>query len=430
MAKAPFTAPTKEQIEKAYDCAKAQYKALGIDTDKAIATLQATPISLHCWQGDDVKGFEVHEGEVSGGGIMAIGNYPGPAMNADMLRKDAEKAFSLIPGTKRFNLHAIYAETDGKVVDRDAITPKHFTKWMKWSKDNKVALDFNPTFFAHPKANSGYTLSNPAPEIRKFWIDHDKACRRIAEAFGKNQGCPAVVNHWMPDGAKDQPIDRLTPRKLMAASLDEIFAEKVNPKYCKDAVESKLFGLGSEDYVVGSHEFFMGYAMTRKDIMICLDMGHFHPTENIYDKISSILNFKKELLLHVSRGIRWDSDHVVILNDDLRCLFQQVVRGNFLKSINIALDFFDASINRIGAWVIGTRATQKAILAALLEPSKLMADYEAANDGAVKLALLEELKTYPLGAVWNMFCLSQGVPAGAAWLNDMIDYDRKVIKKR
>lgn len=425
-----FQTLTKEQIEKGYECAKAQYAALGIDTDAAIQKLAATPISLHCWQGDDVKGFEVHEGEVSGGGIMAIGNYPGPATNADMLRKDAEKALSLIPGTKRFNLHAIYAETDGMVVDRDGIKPEHFTKWMKWSKDNKIALDFNPTFFAHPLANSGYTLSNADNEIRNFWIRHDKACRVIAEAFGRNQGSAAVVNHWTPDGAKDQPIDRLAPRKRMEAAYDEIMAEPIDGNYCKDYIESKLFGLGSEDYVVASHEFCMGYALTRKNMGICLDMGHFHPTENIYDKVSSILNFKDSLLLHVSRGIRWDSDHVVILNDDLRCLFQQAVRTGYMDKLNIALDFFDASINRIGAWVIGSRATQKAILAALLEPSAMMADYEAANDGAVKLALLEELKTYPLGAVWNMFCLSQDVPAGSAWINDMIDYDRNVIKAR
>ena len=421
---------SKEQIEKGYECAKAQYKALGVDTDKAIAKLASTPISLHCWQGDDVKGFEVHEGEVSGGGIMAIGNYPGPAATADMLRKDAEKALSLIPGTKRFNLHAIYAETNGKVVERDAITPEHFAKWMKWSKKKNVALDFNPTFFAHPKANSGYTLSSADDDVRNFWIRHGKACLRIAEAFGKNQGSPSVINYWMPDGAKDQPIDRLSPRKRMQAALDEIFATGFDTKYCKPAVECKLFGLGSEDYVVGSHEFFLCYAMAHKNVMVCLDMGHFHPTETIHDKVSSILNFKKELLLHVSRGVRWDSDHVVNFNDDLRNLFQQMARNNFLPRTNIALDFFDASINRIGAWVIGTRATQKAILAGLLEPSKMLADYEAANDGAVKLAMLEELKTYPLGAVWNMFCLSQGVPAASAWLNDMIDYDRNVIKKR
>lgn len=418
------------QIQKAYDDARVQYKAIGVDTDQALDTLAQIPISLHCWQGDDVKGFEVHDTNVSGGGIMAIGNYPGPAVNADMLRQDAEKAFSLIPGKKRFNLHAIYAETDGVPVDRDAIKPQHFAKWCQWAQKNGVALDFNPTFFAHPLANSGYTLSNQDPDIRDFWVRHGIACQKIAEEIGRQQGSPCVVNFWMPDGAKDQPVDRLTPRKLMAESLDKIFSTPINHDFCKDAVESKLFGLGSEDYVVGSHEFFMGYAMSRKNAMICLDMGHFHPTETIHDKISAILCFSNELLLHVSRGIRWDSDHVVIFNDDIRNLFTQIVRGGFLHNVNIALDFFDASINRIGAWVIGTRATQKGLLYALLEPSQMLLDYENNNDGAVKLALLEELKAFPFGAVWDMFCLKNNCPASIAWLNSLITYDRNVIRKR
>ena len=420
---------TPEIIQKRYDCAKAFYKTIGVDTDAALTTLANTAISLHCWQGDDVKGFEVHDESVSGGGIMAIGNYPGPAITADMLRKDAEKAFSLIPGKKRFNLHAIYAETNGKVVERDQIGPEHFTNWMKWSKDNGIPLDFNPTFFAHPLANDGYTLSHANDDIRNFWIRHDKCCRRIAEAMGKNQGCACVVNHWIPDGAKDQPVDRWAPRKRLIEAYDEIFAENIDEKYCKDGVECKLFGLGSEDYVVGSHEFYMGYAMTHPQ-MLTLDMGHFHPTENIYDKISSILLFKPELLLHVSRGIRWDSDHVVILNDDLRCLFQQIVRGGALSRVNIALDFFDASINRVGAWTIGTRATQKALLCALVEPTQILLNFDANNDGAMKLALLEELKTAPVGDIWNMFCLQQGVPAGSAWIDELIDFDRKVVKTR
>ncbi len=418
-----------ESLEKRYDCAKAYFKALGVDTDAAIATMLDTAISLHCWQGDDVKGFEVHEESVSGGGIMATGNYPGPALDANTLRKDAEKAFSLIPGKKRFNLHAIYAETNGKVVDRDQIGPEHFANWMAWSKANGIPLDFNPTFFAHPKANDGYTLSHADDEIRNFWIRHDKRCRRIAEAMGKNQGCACVVNHWAPDGAKDQPIDRWSPRKRLMESLDEIFAEKIDPAYCKDAVECKLFGIGSEDYVVGSHEFYLGYALTGPQ-MVCLDMGHFHPTENIYDKISAVLLYKPELLLHVSRGIRWDSDHVVILNDDIRCLFQQIVRGGALSKVNIALDFFDASINRVGAWTIGTRCAQKGLLSALLEPTEMLLTFENANDGAMKLALLEELKTAPVSAVWDMFCKQSNVPIGAEWIDDLIDYDRNVIKKR
>ena len=425
-----FQKLTKEQIEKRYECAKAQFKALGVDTDAALDKLEQVPVSLHCWQGDDVRGFEVHDTTVTGGGIMSTGNYAGPATDAPMLRQDAEKAMSLIPGKLRFNLHAIYAETDGEVVSRDQIQPRHFAKWMDWAKANGLALDFNPTYFAHPLANDGYTLSHADESIRKFWIRHGIACRRIAEAMGKAQGCPCVINHWIPDGAKDQPADRLSPRKRLVDALDEIFAVDISQDYCLDAVESKLFGIASEDYVVGSHEFYMGYSLTRDRIMPCFDMGHFHPTETIHDKISSILLFKKELLLHVSRGIRWDSDHVVIFNDDLKRLFQEIVRGNFLDCTHIALDFFDGSINRIGAWTVGTRATQKAILAALLEPTDMLRNFENANDNAMKLALLEELKAMPFGAVWDMFCLNSGVPAGLSWIDSLIAYDRDVIKHR
>ncbi len=424
-----FSEATMEQIEQRYDDAKKQYIALGVDTDQAIRTLAETPVSLHCWQGDDVHGFELQPDQVSGGGIMATGNYPGQATNADTLRQDAEKAFSLIPGKKRFNLHAIYAETMGKVIPRDEIGTEHFANWMAWSKKNRIPLDFNPTFFAHPKANDGYTLSNHDPDIRNFWIRHGLACRKIAESIGREQGEPCIVNHWIPDGAKDQPIDRLTPRKRLIEALEQIFSENISPDFCRDALECKLFGLGSEDYVVGSHEFYMGYALTHPQ-MLCFDMGHFHPTETIHDKIPSILLFKEELLLHVSRGIRWDSDHVVIFNDDLRCLFQQVVRGNFLSRVHLALDFFDASINRIGAWVVGTRATQKALLAALLEPVQLLQTFEKTGDGAMKLALLEELKQFPLGAIWDKFCLQAGVPAGAGWIDNLIDYDRQIIRQR
>ncbi|MFA6931071.1 MAG: L-rhamnose isomerase [Lentisphaeria bacterium] len=424
-----FPASSVEQIEQRYADAKKQYQALGVDTDQAIGTLAKTAISLHCWQGDDVRGFELQPDQVSGGGIMATGNYPGAAQNADTLRQDAEKAFSLIPGKKRFNLHAIYAETNGKVVARDEINAEHFSAWIAWAKKNQISLDFNPTFFAHPKANDGYTLSHADPEIRNFWIRHDQACRRIAESIGKEQGEACLVNHWIPDGAKDQPIDRLSPRRRLIDALEQIFSEKISPDDCRDSLECKLFGLGSEDYVVGSHEFYLGYALTHPQ-MLCLDMGHFHPTETIHDKLSSILLFKEELLLHVSRGIRWDSDHVVIFNEDLRNLFQQVVRGNFLSKVHLALDFFDASINRIGAWVIGTRATQKALLSALLEPVQLLNAFEKTGDGAMKLALLEELKQYPVAAVWDKFCLQAGVPAGASWIDTLIDYDRKVIRQR
>ncbi|MBN2449187.1 MAG: L-rhamnose isomerase [Lentisphaeria bacterium] len=424
-----FQTRTREAIETQYQAAKAGYAALGVDTDAALDTLAATPISLHCWQGDDVRGFEVHEEAVGGGGIMATGNYPGPALTPAQLRADAEKAFSLIPGALRFNLHAIYAETGGKAVERDRLGPEHFQAWMAWSTSRGICLDFNPTFFAHPLANDGYTLSHPDPDVRAFWVRHAIACRRIAEAMGRNQKGPCYLNHWIPDGAKDQPIDRWSPRRHLLESLDAMMAADVDTAYCRDAVESKLFGIGSEDYVVGSHEFYLAYVMTH-DPMLCLDMGHFHPTETIHDKISSVLTFQKELLLHVSRGIRWDSDHVVILNDDIRCLFQQIVRGKALERTHVALDFFDASINRIGAWVVGTRAAQKGILLALLEPTDLLADLESSGRAAAKLALLEELKTFPAGAVWDMFCLQQDVPVGTAWIDAMQDYDRDVIRRR
>jgi L-rhamnose isomerase len=424
-----FKQPTKAVIQRRYEAARVQYREIEVDTDIALSLLAKVPISLHCWQGDDVRGFEVHDEAVAGGGIMATGNYPGAARTPDQLRADAEKAFSLIPGTLRFNLHAIYAETGGKAVERDQLRPQHFAKWMDWAAARGICLDFNPTFFAHPKANDGYTLSHADESIRSFWVRHAIACRRIAEAMGRKQKAPCILNHWIPDGAKDQPVDRWAPRRRLLQSLDEMFAAKVDTKYCHDAVESKLFGIGSEDYVVGSHEFYLGYALTHPQ-MLCLDMGHFHPTETIHDKISSVLTFKKDLLLHVSRGIRWDSDHVVILNDDIRCLFQQIVRGDALERVNLALDFFDASINRIGAWVVGTRAVQKGILGALLEPVSRLMEMEAVGEMAAKLALLEELKTFPLGAVWDMYCLDRGVPVGTAWIAEMQAYDRDVIRKR
>ncbi|MCQ2396368.1 MAG: L-rhamnose isomerase [Lentisphaeria bacterium] len=428
----PFKPMTGAEIKQRYELAKKYFAELGVDTDKALDTLAKTPISLHCWQGDDVHGFEIHETSVGSGGIMSTGNYPGCAMNADQLRADAEVALKLIPGLKRFNLHAIYAETNGKSVDRDEITPEHFKNWMKWAKKQGLALDFNPTFFAHPLANSGYTLSSTDKRIRDFWIRHDKQCREIAAAMGKAQGSPCVVNHWVPDGAKDQPVDRLTPRKHLKDSYDEIFSVKYNPKYIRDGVESKLFGIGAEDYTVGSHEFYMSYVGSRpaQDVMLTFDMGHFHPTETIHDKVASIVPFQKELLLHVSRGIRWDSDHVVNFNDDLRNLFLQLVRCNFLSKTYIALDFFDGAIDRIGAWVVGSRATQKALLFALLEPTAILKKFEKDNDNAMKMALLEELKGAPWEAVYDEFCNRSKVTVGNAWLNDLYDYDRKVARHR
>jgi L-rhamnose isomerase len=421
---------TDNEIQQRYELAKSQFAALGVDTEAALKTLAETPVSIHCWQGDDVHGFEVHDSAVSSGGIMSTGNYPGCAVNGDMLLADAEVALKLIPGKKRFNLHAIYAETEGQVIPRDEIQPEHFAKWMAWAKEMGLALDFNPTYFAHPMAESGYTLSSADDKVRDFWVRHGIASRKIAEAMGKSQGCPCAVNHWIPDGAKDQPVDRMAPRKRLIDSLDRIFAENISRDFCRDGVESKLFGIGSEDYVVGSHEFYMSYAMNRKDLMVTFDMGHFHPTETLADKISSIMLFKEELLLHVSRGIRWDSDHVVNFNDDLRNLFLQLVRCGVLDKTYIALDFFDGSINRVGAWVVGTRATQKALLNALLEPTAILREYENKGDNAMKLALLEELKGANWQAVYDEFCRRNGTETGFAWINTLTDYDRNVSRKR
>ena len=344
-----------------------------------------------------------------------------------MLRADAEKAISLIPRQNRFNLHAIYAETDGKS-STATLSAEHFERWMAWSKQRGIPLDFNPTFFAHPLANDGYTLSHADDHVRNFWIRHDKACRRIAEAMGRNQGSACIVNHWMPDGAKDHPIDRYNPRLRLLATLDEIFQSRLTPTSAKTLSNASCSASAAKT-TWSAPTNSTGYVMTRPQ-MPCLDMGHFHPTENIHDKISALFCYKDELLLHVSRGLRWDSDHVVILNDDIRYLFQEIVRGGFLSKTRIALDFFDASINRIGAWVIGTRAAQKGLLCALLEPTDLLRELEAKGDGASKLALLEELKTYPVGAVWNMFCHQHQSPAGTAWINAMTDSDRTVIRTR
>ena len=421
--------PAKEHLQKAYDAAKARYGELGVDTDAVLDRLADVSVSVHCWQGDDVTGFEEPEEGADSGGIMATGNYPGPARNGDELRADLAKAFSLIPGTLRCNLHAIYAEPEGGRAERDKLEPEHFRKWMDWGKANGVSLDFNPTYFGHPMANTGYTLASADEEVRQFWIRHGIACRKVAEAMGRAQGNPCVINHWVPDGAKDHPVDRWSPRRRLATSLDTIIEADADTRYCKDAVESKLFGIGSEHYVVGSHEFYMGYALTRKPL-ICLDMGHFHPTETIDDKLSAMLTYNDEVLLHVSRGVRWDSDHVVIFNDDVRNVFHELVRGDALDRTNIALDFFDASINRIGAWVTGTRATKKALLYALLEPTERLLDMQNKGDLGGKLALLEELKSMPFGAVWDQFCVAQDTPVGPAWLEEMYAYDEQVIQPR
>ena len=419
---------TRDKIETAYGIAKEAYAGLGVSTDKAIKDALAIPLSVHCWQGDDVVGFEGAQ-TLSGGGILTTGNYPGRARNGDELRSDAEFAFSLIPGKKRFNLHSFYAETNGKKVARSEIKPEHFSAWMDWSKKKKIPLDFNPSFFAHPMADSGYTLASADPKIRKFWIEHSKACRRIASAFGANQGSPAVNDIWIPDGSKDYPADRLSPRERLRDALDEILSVKLPAKTIVDAVESKLFGIGSEAYVVGSHEFYMGYAV-KKQINLCLDMGHFHPTESVADKISAMLIYVPGLLMHFSRGMRWDSDHAVTFSDELREVCREVKRADAFSRMDFSLDYFDASINRIAAWTIGSRSVRKAFLEALLEPARLLVDAEMRGKNHERLALMEESKTLPFSAVWDKLCLNAGVPVSTEWITDVKDYEKKVLSKR
>jgi L-rhamnose isomerase len=415
-------------VERGYDWARERYARIGVSTDRALEVLATVPISLHCWQGDDVGGFENDLG-LTGGGIQATGNYPGKARNANELRADLDKALSLIPGRHRVNLHAIYAETGGRHVERDRLGPEHFAGWIDWARARRLGLDFNGTFFSHPKAADGFTLSSRDEGIRRFWVDHGIACRKIGERFGRELGSPCVTNVWVPDGYKDTPADRKAPRERLKRSLDEIFAEKIDPRYHRDAVEGKLFGLGSESYVVGSHEFYLGYAVANRTLL-CLDAGHYHPTESVADKISSVLTWLDEILLHVSRGVRWDSDHVVTLSDDLRAIAEEVVRGDYLGGVHIGLDFFDASINRVAAWVIGTRCMLKALLIALLEPIAKLREMEADGDYTGRLAILEELKTLPFGAVWDYQCLRQGVPVGPAWLDEVRAYERDVLARR
>ena len=415
-------------IERAYELARERYARLGVDTETAVRSLAGIPISLHCWQGDDVGGFESDQG-LTGGGIQATGNYPGKAKNADQLRADVDKALSLIPGRHRFNLHAIYAETDGRKVDRDQLAPEHFSRWIDWAKSRRLGLDFNPTYFSHPKAADGFTLSHRDDGIRRFWVDHGIACRRIGEAFGRALATPCVTNVWIPDGYKDTPVDRKGPRERLARSLDELFAPPVDPKFNLDAVEGKLFGIGSESYVVGSHEFYLGYAIRNKKLL-CLDAGHYHPTESMADKISAVLLHLDRILLHVSRGVRWDSDHVVMLSDDLHAIAQELVRGDYLGRAHVGLDLFDASINRVAAWVIGTRSMIKALLAALLEPTAKLRELEDADDFTGRLALLEETRTLPLGAVWDYYCTRQNVPVGTDWLESVRAYERVELANR
>ncbi len=419
---------TDKTIESAYAAARERYAELGVDTDAALARLAEIPISLHCWQGDDVAGFE-NTGRALGGGLAVTGNYPGKARTPDELRADIDKALALVPGRHRLNLHASYAEAGGRRVERNQLQPEHFRGWIDWAKHAGLGMDFNPTYYSHPKAEDGFTLAHPDKAIREFWIEHGIACRRIGAAFGKALGTPCVTNTWIPDGFKDLPIDRRGPRERLAASLDAVFAEPIERKHNLDAVECKLFGIGSESYVVGSHEFYLGYAI-RRGTLLCLDSGHFHPTETISDKLSAVFMWLDEILLHVSRGIRWDSDHVVVLSDELEAIAQELVRGDYLHRTHIGLDFFDASINRVAAWVIGTRAMVKALLLALVEPTEKLRALERAGDFTGRLAMLEETKTLPAGAVWDYYCLQRDVPVGPAWLEDVRRYERDVLDNR
>ena len=415
----------EENIQVAYNLAKERYAALGVDTDKAIERLENVSVSIHCWQGDDVGGFENSSGQL-GGGIAATGNYPGKARTADELRKDLNVVYGLLPGTHRLNLHAMYLETE-KIVERNEIEPCHFSAWKDWAKENRHGMDFNPTCFSHPLANDGFTLSHRDPAIRQFWVEHCIASRKIGDWFGKELGTPAVTNIWIPDGYKDTPVDRITPRTLLLESLDKILAEKLLNN--KDAVEPKLFGIGSESYVVGSMEFYAAYALSRK-ILLTLDSGHFHPTESISDKISSMLIYIDELLLHVSRGVRWDSDHVVTFTDDLQAITQEIVRANALERVHIGLDYFDASINRLAAWTIGARNTLRALLNALLEPLDTMKKLESEGDFSQRLALQEELKIMPSNIVWDYYCTKKGVPVGMVYMDTIKEYEVKELAER
>jgi L-rhamnose isomerase len=410
----------KESVER--------YADLGVNVEDALTKLSEVPISMHCWQGDDVGGFE-SSGATLGSGLAVTGNYPGKARSIDELQQDLEMALSLIPGKHRLNLHAIYGDFSSGKADRDAIEVKHFQGWIDWAKTQGIGMDFNPSCFSHPKADDGMTLAHPDASIRQFWIEHCKRTRAIGAEIGKQLGSACVNNIWVPDGMKDTPADRTAPRKRLIESLDAVFAEKFDPSHLLDAVESKLFGIGSESYVVGSHEIYLSYAI-KNQILYCLDAGHFHPTEGIADKISSVLQFIPEILLHVSRGVRWDSDHVVVLDDPTKAIFEELVRGDYLSKTHIGLDFFDASINRIAAWGIGTRATQKALLLALLSPNQKLNEMEQSGDYTGRLALMEDARMLPAGAVWEEFCLRNETPGDVTWLETVRDYESEVLSKR
>ena len=418
-----------ELVESAYKMAKDQYAQFGINTDSVLNKLKDIVISLHCWQADDVGGFETPDAELGGGGIQVTGNYPGKAGTIQEMRQDLDKVMSLLPGKQRLNLHAIYGEFGGKTVDRDEIDVEHFQGWIDWAKEKGIGLDFNATCFSHPKADDGFTLSSKNEDVRKFWIKHVKLCRKIAAEMGKQLGKACVHNLWIPDGYKDTPVDRYTCRAILKKSLDEIFADKYPKEYLKDSVECKLFGIGSESMVVGSHEFYMGYAI-KNNILLCLDNGHFHPTEQVGDKISAVLQYLDEILLHVTRGVRWDSDHVVTFNDEILLIAHEIVRANALNRVNIGLDYFDASLNRVGAYVVGTRAAQQAFLFALLEPTGKIKEYEEKGQYFERLAMLEVMKTRLFGAVWDYYCHTNDVPVGNDFIAEVQMYEKDILLKR
>ena len=420
---------TEQNIIQAYQIAKEQYASLGVDAGAAMRRLETIPISLHCWQGDDVGGFEKVGAKLEGGGIQATGNYPGKARSITELRSDVEKALSMVPGKHRLNLHACYLDNGGKFIDRNEMRPEHFQSWIDWAKSNGLGMDFNPTYFSHPKAADGFTLTHTDKGIRDFWIEHGICCRKIGAEMGRQLGSTTVTNVWIPDGYKDIPIDRTGPRERLTDSLDKIFAEPIDPQLHLDAVEAKLFGIGAESYTAGSHEYYLAYAVSRQKILT-LDAGHFHPTEVISDKISCVLMFCPGLLLHVSRPVRWDSDHVVILDDELQAIAKELVRSGKLDKIHIGLDYFDASINRVAAWVIGSRNMLKALLIAQLEPTAALKDAELKMDFTERLAMLEEQKSLPWPAVWDYYCLQKGVPVGRAWFDEIRKYEAKVLAKR
>ncbi len=425
-----FTSMTNtETIRKAYELARKQYAALGVDSVAALAKLKEFEISLHCWQTDDVGGFETPDASLGGGGIAVTGNYPGKARNIAEMRGDLEKVMALLPGRQRLNLHAIYGEFGDRFVDRDQIEPAHFQGWIDWAAEQDIALDFNCTCFSHPMADGGFTLSSKDEKIRSFWVEHTRRCRTIGAEMGRQLGKTCIHNIWIPDGSKDVPVDRFTNRALLKQSLDEIFADEYSKDFLKDSIESKLFGIGAESMTVGSHDFYLGYAV-KNNKLICLDNGHFHPTEQVGDKISACLLFVDELMLHVTRPVRWDSDHVVTLNDDVVLIAQEIIRSDAFDRVHMGLDFFDASINRIGAYVIGTRAAQQAMLYALLEPLDTLKAYEDEGKNFERLALMELMKSKPFGAVWDYFCMKEGVPVGEEYIAEVQAYEKEILSKR